>query len=212
MDFKKIVVSIEGFPYEKRVYELKKLLSQVDSMTYFHSWRVSEYFKHFFIFFDLTEEEKRQLIDVCFIHDIGKLLIDKNIIYKRSSLTEEEKSIIREHPFNGYRLAKRLSIKNEYIDLIFSHHERWDGRGYPCHLIEDALSLESQVLSLCDTLDAMTSLRSYQSMYSFENAFNEIVKNRNKQFSSEVLDMFFSTNHNLVEQYNNFHLANLLHK
>jgi len=124
------------------------------------------------------------------VHDIGKLLIPIKILNKKDKLTDKEFELIKEHPVLGSRALESSNSLKPIARYVKSHHERWDGRGYPEGLKENEIPLISQILSVADAWDAMLSRRSYRDSMSFEYALKEIKRNKGTQFSPKVVDAF----------------------
>lgn len=130
------------------------------------------------------------------VHDIGKLLIPINILNKKEKLTDIEYDLIKRHPFWGSKSLSDSDALKHIARYIQFHHERWDGKGYPNGLERNEIPIISQILSVADTWDAMTSNRSYRNSLSKEKALAEIKNNRGSQFSPAVVDAFIE----IVEQ------------
>ena len=139
----------------------------------------------------LSEEEVNSLFISAIYHDIGKLFIPNEILYKEDKLTKEEFEIIKEHPTYSFNL---LSYSKKFNDNILravkEHHERIDGKGYPLGLMRDEISYISKVLSICDAYEAMTTDRCYQKRKNREEAIIEIKNGLDAQFDRE-LGLFF---------------------
>ncbi len=107
-------------------------------------------------------EENVRLLNACgLFHDVGKLLVPKEIIDKKGRLTEEEFAIMREHPANGYRLLKNSDMDEHILNAAIMHHERNDGSGYPFGLTEERIDPFAQIVAIADVYEAMTARRSY---------------------------------------------------
>lgn len=126
------------------------------------------------------------------MHDIGKLLIPREIIEKPGKLTDEERAIMSEHTNYGKEIL--ANSKGEIISMArtiaYEHHERWDGTGYPRKIAGNEISVYAQIVSVADVYDALTSVRSYKAAWSSEEAYDEILRQRGKQFSPTVVDAF----------------------
>jgi response regulator RpfG family c-di-GMP phosphodiesterase len=126
------------------------------------------------------------------LHDIGKLAIPDAILLKPGALTEEERRIIQSHAQIGYDLVKRIPFLAEAAEIILTHHERWDGSGYPRGLKGADIPLSARIFAVVDTLDAMTSDRPYRSALPFLNARKEIEHLAGIHFDSQVVSVFLS--------------------
>ena len=139
---------------------------------------------------DLSQSQMDELMLFAMLHDIGKIGIDDNVLNKPGKLTDDEWIIMKKHTEIGYRIAlsspELLSIAN----YILTHHEHWDGKGYPQGLKEDEIPLLSRILGLVDAYDAMTQDRVYRKAMSKEDAMNELQRNRGTQFDPNLTDIF----------------------
>lgn len=124
------------------------------------------------------------------LHDIGKIGIDKEILNKPASLTKEEYEIIKTHPIKGYYALKDIESLKEERRIIKYHHERYDGIGYPEGIKEDNIPFGARIICVADAFDAMTSDRPYRIGMSREEAIDELIKNKGKQFDPLIVDVF----------------------
>ncbi|MDD5194337.1 MAG: HD domain-containing protein [Candidatus Omnitrophica bacterium] len=124
------------------------------------------------------------------LHDIGKIGIPENILNKTSSLNEEERAVIKNHPLIGANILKQIEEFKDVLLGVRHHHERYDGSGYPFGLKRRQIPLIAAIISLADAFDAMTIDRPYQKALNLEEALIEIKKNRGKQFSPLIIDAF----------------------
>jgi ribonuclease P protein subunit RPR2 len=127
------------------------------------------------------------------LHDVGKIGIPDSILQKPRSLTRDERSVMRTHTALGAQLLSEVPLlQGEGIGVIRSHHERWDGSGYPDLLGKDEIPLGGRIFAVADTLDAMTSDRPYRAAYDWQVAADEIVVQSGRQFDPEVVGAFRS--------------------
>lgn len=138
----------------------------------------------------LTDEQLFELELLATLHDIGKMSIDDHILNKPGKLTEEEWCEMRKHPAVGYRIAHASPELMYIADYILSHHERWDGNGYPQGLKGDAIPLLSRIVAIVDAFDAMTADRPYRKAMRKEDAIVEIAKNAGTQFDPMIVKIF----------------------
>lgn len=138
----------------------------------------------------LSIREKDELTLLALLHDIGKVGIEEDILLKPGSLTEEEWQVMKKHPEIGYRIALNTPELAFIAEYILCHHERYDGRGYPQGLKEEDIPLLCRILAVADAYDAMTEDRVYRPAMSKQEAIDEIVKNKGKQFDPRVVDIF----------------------
>ncbi len=122
------------------------------------------------------------------LHDIGKINVPDAILTKAGRLTDEEFTMLKRHPVVGYEVLKNLHMLTDELDIVRSHHERYDGRGYPDGKSGDELPITAWIVSAADAFDAMTSDRPYRKGMSLEMALAEIAKGRGTQFHPAVAD------------------------
>ncbi len=124
------------------------------------------------------------------IHDIGKIHIPENILVKKKDLTKEDFTLIREHPASGYRIAKTIEKLSHVSEEILSHHERWDGEGYPRKLKKTNIPYLSRVLAILDSYEVMTYGRPYKKAKTKEQVIKEFQQEAGKQFDPELTEVF----------------------
>lgn len=125
------------------------------------------------------------------LHDIGKLVIPDAILLKPGKLSPEEWQIMQNHAARGFEIAHRLSgLMPATLDIIRSHHERWDGSGYPDRLSGEAIPLEARMFAICDVYDALTHARPYKRAWTHEEAMQEIRAQSGKHFDPKVVAAF----------------------
>ncbi|MFD0767836.1 HD-GYP domain-containing protein [Bacillus sp. CGMCC 1.60114] len=137
-----------------------------------------------------TSDELKEFYYACLLHDIGKIHIPDHILTKPSRLTNEEFEIIKTHPTVGADAVKEVEGLQRGISVIRSHHERWDGKGYPDQLKETEISLLARITAVADAFDAMTSSRSYRAALPLEEAYKRIVEGKGTQFDPDLIDLF----------------------
>jgi putative nucleotidyltransferase with HDIG domain len=126
------------------------------------------------------------------LHDIGKIAIPDEILHKPGKLTDDEWALMREHPQTGAQMlagseAELMSLARE---VCLSHHERWNGRGYPFGLAGDAIPMSGRIVSVADAFDALTSPRPYKEAWSRTRAIEEIRAHAGEQFDPHVVEVF----------------------
>lgn len=155
--------------HSERVYNLTSLL--VDKM-------------------NIPSQEADDIRMAARLHDIGKIGISDMILNKPERLTDEEYAVIKNHPVIGAEVLKKIKEFERIVPIIYHHHERYDGKGYPDGLKGDAIPLGSRIISVVDSFDAMISKRTYREALSKSKAVNELVKNINKQFDGKIVYAF----------------------
>lgn len=131
-----------------------------------------------------------KLVEVAaLLHDVGKLGVSDNLLKKDGPLTDDEVHEIREHPLLATKILNSGNLRR-IIPWVRSHHERWDGRGYPDGLKGESIPLESRIIAICDAYDAMLSERHYRPAMSKREAIAELLKESGKQFDPELVRSF----------------------
>jgi HD-GYP domain-containing protein (c-di-GMP phosphodiesterase class II) len=125
-----------------------------------------------------------------FLHDIGKVGIPEHILCKPDALDEAEWLVMREHPTIGAHIVEPIRFLAGAVDIVRSHHERWDGTGYPMGLRHEEIPLAARVFSIADCFDAMTNDRPYRRALPVEQAIDEIVIGACTQFDPEIVQVF----------------------
>ncbi len=133
------------------------------------------------------------------LHDIGKIGIDDAILRKPSKLTLEESEIMKQHTTKGAAIIMLVPDLIEIIPIVRSHHERWDGKGYPDGLKGEANPRIARVVAIADAMDAMVSDRPYRKGLTLEIAFEEISRGRGTQFDPTLADVFLRMRHLLAD-------------
>ncbi|MCK5809034.1 HD domain-containing protein [bacterium] len=145
-----------------------------------------------------SEKEIDAVVDIlrvaAMLHDIGKVAISDSILKKPGRLTAEEFDVIKTHPTAGKELfTYRLSSLDEMSAMIaHTHHERWDGKGYPQGLSDRDIPIEGRIVALADVYDALSSKRAYKEAWKEADVLAEIRKSSGTQFDAEVVESFFS--------------------
>lgn len=142
----------------------------------------------------LDDAELEEFFDDAFtageFHDIGKLAIPSEILNKPSKLTEEEYDIVRLHPLIGETMLTPIDLPDTIRSAVRSHHERWDGQGYPDGLAGQEIPTTARILAIVDSFDAMTAGRPYRSRLSNQQAVEEIMRHAGTQFDPFWAEMF----------------------
>jgi HD-GYP domain-containing protein (c-di-GMP phosphodiesterase class II) len=125
-----------------------------------------------------------------FLHDIGKVGIPEHILCKPGALDRSEWLIMREHPTIGAHIVEPIRFLAGAVDIVRSHHERWDGSGYPMGLRHEEIPLAARVFAIADCFDAMTNDRPYRRAMAVEEAVEEIVRGACTQFDPDVVQIF----------------------
>lgn len=156
---------------------LSTTIEAKDEYTRGHSYRVAEYSALIARELNWDEDEIRNLKNAAYLHDIGKIGIPDNILNKPVKLTDEELGVIKEHTVIGAEILKNITLIDHVKEAARSHHERYDGRGYPDGLKGEEIPLYARIIAVADSFDAMKSRRIYRSPLDDQVVYNEIFQN-----------------------------------
>jgi HD-GYP domain-containing protein (c-di-GMP phosphodiesterase class II) len=134
------------------------------------------------------------------LHDVGKVAIPDAILYKAGPLNPDERTLMERHPVIGSEIVQGIEFLAEAADVVRSHHERWDGSGYPDRLAGEDIPLAARVFSVADVLDALTTDRPYRPATSLRYARAMITSESGTQFDPRVLDAFNSIDDQVFER------------
>ena len=172
------------------INSMLELLAIHDEFANNHSQNVADLAKKFAKYMGMNEKFITNIYYAGIVHDIGKILIPKTFINKEESLDEKEFEVFRQHPTYAYKALSKVGMSKEVSESIKSHHERWDGKGYPDGLRGDDIPFMARMLSIIDAYDAMTSDRPFRSHYSDRLALEEIFSNAGTQFDPYLASEF----------------------
>lgn len=173
--------------------ELREISSVVDSQIPYrdgHSQRVNEYSLKIGKQLGLTDKEMLILEAAALLHDFGKIGIDEEILIKPAALTDSERQEIQNHVLRGYYMLQGFEELNEVLEGVRSHHEHYNGAGYPKGLSQDNIPLAGRIIAVTDAYDAITSERPYRKARTKEKAIEELRIFSGKQFDPEIVDVF----------------------
>lgn len=143
----------------------------------------------------LDDSDQAELIRIAApMHDIGKIGVPQEILRKPGKLTPEETNEMRRHPVIGHEILGRSSsdLLATGALIALSHHERWDGNGYPNRLTGTEIPIEGRIVAIADVFDALTSERPYKPAFSVDHAVSIMTEERERHFDPELLDVFLS--------------------
>lgn len=162
-----------------------------DPYTYGHSLQVSNYAVALATELNLNKEEIETIRIAGLLHDIGKISIPEEILFKDGKLTSEEYEIMKKHPVIGEEILSDIPRLSNVAKLVGMHHERYNGSGYPESLVTNQIPLGAHILGVADTLDAILSSRSYKKERTVEEAMTEFNRCRGTHFHPTVVDALF---------------------
>lgn len=169
---------------------LKKRLEKITYETKSHYDRLRELTMMMAEALDLSEPEKEELKLLSEFHDIGKIGVPRNILQKEGRLNREEWEDVKRHSEIGYYIAKEIKDASSIDELILTHHERWDGKGYPGLLKEEEIPLSARIFALADAYDMMVNDRPFQTRMTKNAALKEIKEQSGRQFDPELAEIF----------------------
>src|SRR5687767_14829541 len=162
-----------------------------DKYTQGHSERVGRYSEIIAREMGWSEEEVEGIQIAGYLHDIGKLIVDRDIINAPYHIDAKQSSDLNRHPAAGYEILSPINHPYADIPLMAKyHHERLDGRGYPDGLTDEQIPMGAKIVSLADSFDAMTTDRPYRRRRSFEDVIRDLRENSGKQFDGKVVAAF----------------------
>jgi len=178
--------------YDVTLEALGDALDLKDAETEGHSRRVTAFTIEIARAMGLEPAAMRVLARGAFLHDIGKMAIPDAILRKPHQLTEEEKTVMKEHSYLGYKMLKKIPFLEDAAEIVYAHQEHFDGSGYPRGLKGEEIPLGARIFAIADTLDAITSDRPYRPARDVQAARDEIVAWSGRQFDPLVVGVFLS--------------------
>ena len=189
--------------YLESIETLRYTVEAKDTYTRGHSDRVSEYSYIIGKYLNLPEDDLKKLKLGGLFHDVGKIGVPDSILLKTEKLTDDEYSEIKNHPAIGKHILSNAKIFENIIPIVFHHHEKFDGNGYPEKLAGQNIPLHARIAAIADTFDAMTSKRSYRNALSLDIVRNELSRCSGTQFDPEILKVFLDILNNHYQEIQN---------
>lgn len=171
---------------------LAEIIESKDRYTAGHCNRVMEYACAIGERLGLPEAEMENLRYGALLHDVGKAVIDSSVLNKPGKLSREEMDEMRRHPALGHRWLQRQPGLRAVSELVATHHECWDGSGYPNGLAGEAIPLGGRILAVADVWDALTTDRPYRAALSTEAARQIIERGKGTQFDARIAATFLA--------------------
>ena len=217
--FDQLIMAIQsGIKYLEQIKKIKSMSTQLekylidfanillntvgakDNYTEKHSIRVTKLSLMFGNYLSLPKEDLEKLNLAASFHDIGKIGIPDSILLKEGKLTDEEYGQIKLHPTIGANILGVSEIFKDICPIIESHHERYDGNGYPNKLKGDNIPYLARVLSICDIFDAIVAKRPYKEAQTVDYALNQIKEGKGTQFDKELSELFVEMTENNMQE------------
>lgn len=157
-----------------------------------HNYRIGLYAVALSRHLGLSDAQCDLMLHAAALHDVGKIGVPESILLKPGPLTDEERQIVQAHVLMGVELLSsgRHALVRLARTIALTHHERWDGAGYPNSLAGEAIPIEGRIVAVCDVFDALTSDRPYKEAWSWDRAVAEILDNSGKAFDPKVVEAF----------------------
>ena len=179
--------------YKQTIISLVDLIEQRDYYTAGHSHRVATYAVKIAEAMNFSVKEIDLLRQIALLHDIGKVAIPDSILLKPGKLTKQEFNIIKNHSLLGFDVISKIPMFNDFSQIILSHHERYNGSGYPKGLKKEEIPILASILSVADSFDAMTSTRIYNKTKTIDEALNELKEGSGTLFDPKIVKVALET-------------------
>jgi HD-GYP domain-containing protein (c-di-GMP phosphodiesterase class II) len=178
--------------YDATIEGWSRALDMRDSATEGHTRRVTDMALRLARIMGMGEAELVHMRRGILLHDMGKMGIPNTILLKPDTLTDEEWKVMHMHPQYAFEMLAPISYLRPALDIPGSHHEKWDGTGYPRGLIGEQIPLAARIFAVVDVYDALTSDRPYRKAWTREKALQYIMDEKGKFFDPRVVDVFMS--------------------
>ncbi len=183
------------------IISLVKLLEARDIYQKGHSLRVGSIAGRIGELLGFSKERIENLRIAGFLHDVGKVIVPEEILFKPKSLNGSELLKVRKHPTAGAEILKYVIEDKETLQGIKHHHEHYNGKGYPDKLKGENIPIFGRIIAVADALDAMLSNRPYRKILSIEDVKREFIKNKGSQFDPHIVDIFLENFDNFIQGY-----------
>jgi putative two-component system response regulator len=177
--------------YETTIESLSHALDLRDRETEGHSRRVTELTIQLAQALNISEAEITHYRRGALLHDMGKIGVPDSILHKPDTLSDEEWVIMRNHPQLAYDMLSPIEYLHPALDIPYSHHEKWDGSGYPRGLKGEEIPMSARLFAIADVWDALISDRPYRAAWSEQEALHYIREQSGKHFDPKVVELFF---------------------
>jgi response regulator RpfG family c-di-GMP phosphodiesterase len=173
--------------YEKTLYSMVEMIEDRDTYTAGHSRRVAEYSKMIAEAMGYSEEECLRVYQAGILHDVGKITTPDAVLLNPKTLSDIEYKLVQEHVNGSYKLLNNVPMFASLAEIVYSHHERYDGSGYPRGLTGSEIVPLARIMIVADSFDAMTTNRIYKGRKNISDAIKELQDYSGKQFHPEVV-------------------------
>ena len=182
--------------YVETALALSKTIEAKDRYTSGHSQRVTVYAVEMGELLNFDKDRLETLRLGALLHDIGKVAVPDDVLLKPGALNDEEFKTMKRHPMAGDRILSAIPGLRDMADIARSHHEKWDGSGYPLGVGGDSIPLEGRIVAIADAYDALITKRSYKPAMAIDKALNIIEKDAGTHFDPELARMFVTMKRN----------------
>lgn len=196
-----IFINAENRMYKRKLTESQNMriktvdyifdtLVTIDGSEKKEAEKIADLSKKISVAMGFDDEKIKEIEFVAKRHDIGNIAIKRDLLVKKDRLSDIEFDEIKKHTESGYQILKSVDLYSSFAESILSHHERWDGSGYPRGLKKESIPIASRIIAVSDAYVAMTSNRPYRKPVSKEDAIEEIKKSAGRQFDPSVVEVF----------------------
>ncbi len=202
-ELKHLNANLEGL-VQKRTMQLEEAVHEgiimlalaaeaKDDNTGEHIYRIQNISKDICDGLGMNSEESEQISFQSIMHDVGKIHIPDNILNKPGRLTKDEFTIVKQHTVIGEKILGNKPFYKKAREIARSHHERWDGTGYPDGLKGESIPLSARVVAVADVFDALTHVRPYKQAWPLKDAIKEMERQKGKAFDPGILSVFIES-------------------
>jgi diguanylate cyclase (GGDEF)-like protein/putative nucleotidyltransferase with HDIG domain len=189
LEYEKVHAEQMSSLHLRTIEALALAIEAKDQTTHQHLQRVRVYAMELAKDLGLTHDETEALRAASLLHDIGKLAVPEHIISKPGKLTPEEFEKMKIHPIIGAEILEQVQFPYPVVPIVHSHHEKWDGSGYPSGLKGEEIPIGARILSAVDCLDALASDRQYRRALPLDEAMKKVVSDSGKSFDPRVVEV-----------------------
>lgn len=179
---------------KNRIFKKKKTRGSINEYNFNkeirdYSFRIAEYSEILAELMCLDKKRCKEVKRGAYLHDLGKTLINSEILKKKESLTDEEVEVLKNHTKLGLKILKDRDRSSVVENIVAYHHERWDGKGYPFKLKEREIPIEARIVSVADSYDALRNRKSYKRTLNHEEAIGVLKKFSGVYYDPDIIIM-----------------------